>query len=129
MNLTWPVALAITAATLTACGGGGGASVKTLNGHPDPSALAQKFGCTSYHADSTGPMLYAATSGECTMKTEDDVEVDTFASSDSESHYRQAAEQIGGKTGTLIYGSRWLVQANDADQAAAIQKKVGGEVS
>lgn len=112
---------------LAGCGGGAKATTKVaaVNGHPDPTAIAEKVGCTGYQPD-TQTTMFAASTGACDYQG-GSVQIDTFASATAESRYQQIADKVG-RQGNLIYGTRWAVQADNADMAAAIQAKIGGTI-
>lgn len=115
-------------ALVAACGGSShsaGVKVPSVNGHPDPAAVASSFGCSNYTPSTDGVTMFAASSGSCDMGSES-VSIDTFANRDAESKYQRIADGVG-KAGNLVYGDRWAVQTDGADLAAQIQAKVGGD--
>lgn len=118
----------VTLAFVAACGGAASqAKVARVNGHLDPKAVAELFGCAFYTPDTSGEKEpYAATEGDCRSPGGSPVTVLTFKSSRAQDHWASDEDEATSGDGTTVLGDGFAVQANSDDQATDIAAQVGG---
>jgi hypothetical protein len=112
----------VAAAVLAGCGGGGGSASSSGK---SPAQIAATLGCTG------------VTTSEVELFAQDEVTCDyqggsltivTFASSDQVQRWLSAANTLAGKTGTMVVGPTWAIEAGSGTQATAVQRRMGGTI-
>lgn len=117
----------VTLAFIAACGGASQANVPQVNGHLDPKAVAELFGCAFYTPDTSGDKEpFTATEGDCRPAGGGPVTILTFKSSRALEHWASGEEDATGGDGTAVLGTGFAIQANNTEQATVIAGQVDG---
>ena len=114
---------ALAALAVTACGGSGSSQPSSGN---SPRQIAAILGCTNATTDQQ-PELFAENEIQCDWHG-GPLSILQFGSADSLQRWISAGTAIAGSTGTVVTGTTWAVEAATGNQAAAVQRKLGGTI-
>ena len=128
MNVRFGIAALAAVAALAGCSSGGGTA--TGVDYTSASAIAKAvdaggFACTAWTPNPQAIMVRE--SGTCTHGSTD-ITVSTYNGANQMQQFDKLLKDSGWASGVIVEGDQWQVNANDKDQATAVQKIVGGTV-
>lgn len=115
---------AATALILAGCGQGGGKAA-ALTGD-SPAQIAATLGCTNVTSDEQ-PELFAENEIQCDWRG-GSLSILQFHSTSSLQRWISVGTAIAGSTGKVVTGTTWAVEADNGNQAEAVQRKLGGTI-
>lgn len=115
--------------TLAACSGAGAAGTASDLDYSSAKAIAAAldeggFACTGWTANTE--VVGAREDGTCDHTSDQVVTVTTFNSADQQKTINEATAALS--SGVYVRGDKWQVNVVDGDQAAQVQKIIGGDV-